>query len=48
VFLERTKEVEGVHDNTPLSKQVEHVVVDEIVNDDELVKDANRISLKEK
>jgi len=45
LFLERTKEVEGVHDNTPLSKQVEHVV-DEVVNDDELVKNANRISLK--
>jgi hypothetical protein len=48
VFLEGTKEVEGVHDNTPLSKQVEHIVLDEVVNDDELVKDANHISLKEK
>ncbi len=47
LFLERTKEVEGVHDNTPLSKQVKHVV-DEVVNDDELVKNANRISLKAK
>ncbi len=44
VFLEGTKEIDGVHDNTPLSKQVEHVVVDEVVNDDELVKNANRIT----
>ncbi len=47
VFLEGTKKVEGVHHNRPLPKQVEHVVVDEVVNDDELVKDANPISLKE-
>jgi hypothetical protein len=26
VFLEGTKVVEGVHDNTPLSNQVKHVV----------------------
>ncbi len=39
VFLEGTKEVEGVHDNKPPSKQVEHIVVDEVVNDD--IKDAN-------
>ncbi len=48
VFLEGTEEAEGVHDNTPLSKQVEHIVLDEVVNDDELVKDANHTSLKEK
>jgi len=48
VFLEGTEEVEGVHDNTPPSKQVEHVVVDEVVNYDELVKNANHISLKER
>jgi hypothetical protein len=48
VFLEGTKKMESLHDNRPLSKQVEHVVVDEIVNDDELVKDANRKSLKER
>jgi hypothetical protein len=48
VFLEGTKEVEGVHDNRPLSKEGEHVVVDKVVNDDELVKDANPISLKER
>jgi hypothetical protein len=47
VLLKGTKEVEGVHDNRPPSKQVEHVV-DEVVNDDELVKDANRISFKER
>jgi hypothetical protein len=47
VFLEGTKEVKGVHDNRPPSKEGEHVV-DEIVNDDELVKDANPISLKER
>ncbi len=35
--------MEGVHDNKPSSKQVEHVVVDEVMNDDELVKDANPI-----
>jgi hypothetical protein len=48
VFLEGTKEVEGVHDNRPSSKEGEHVVVDEVVNDDELVKDANPISLKKR
>jgi hypothetical protein len=48
VFLEGTKEVEGVHDNRPPSKEGEHVVVDEVVNDDELVEDANPISLKER
>jgi len=46
VFLEGTKKVEGVHHNRPFPKQVEHVV-NEIVNDDELVKDANPISLNE-
>jgi hypothetical protein len=46
VFLEGTKKVEGVHDNR-VSKQVGHVL-DEVVNDDELVKDANRISLKKR
>jgi hypothetical protein len=46
VFLERTKEVKGVHENRPSSKEVDHVVVDEVVNDDELVKDANPIFLK--
>ncbi len=48
MFLEGTKEVEGVHDNKLPSKEKEHVVVDEVVNDDELVKDANPISLKER
>ncbi len=48
VFLEGTKEVEGVHDNRPPSKEGEHVVVDELVINDELVKDVNRISLNEK
>ncbi len=48
VFLEGTKEVEGVHDNRPPLKEGEHVVVDEVVNDDELVKDANLLSLKER
>ncbi len=47
VFLEGTKKVEGVHHNRPLPKQVEHVVVNEVVNDDELVKDTNPISLNE-
>jgi hypothetical protein len=46
VLLEGTKEVKGVHDNRPPSKQVEDVVVDEVMNDDEFVKDVNRISLK--
>jgi hypothetical protein len=32
--------------NRPLPKQVQHVVVDEVVND-ELVKDTNPISLNE-
>jgi hypothetical protein len=48
VFLEGIKKVEGVHHNKALSKQVEHVVVDEVVNDDELIKDANLISLRER
>ncbi len=48
MFLEGTKEVEGVHDNRPPLKHVKHVVVDEALNEDELVKDDNRISLKEK
>ncbi len=48
MFLEGTKKVEGVHHNRPLPKQVEHVVVDEVVNDDELAKDANPISLNER
>jgi hypothetical protein len=30
-FLEGRKEVKGVHDNRPLSKQVKHVM-DEVVN----------------
>jgi len=48
VFLEGIEKIEGVHHNRPLSKQVEHVVVDKVVNNDELVKDANPISLKER
>ncbi len=48
VFREGTKEVEGVHDNKPPSKEGEHVIVDEVVNDDEFVKDAYLISLKER
>jgi hypothetical protein len=47
VFLEGTKEV-GVHDNRPPSKEGEHVVVDEVLINDELVKDVNLISLKER
>jgi hypothetical protein len=43
VFLEGTEEVEGVRDKRPLSNQIEHLVVDEVV---ELVKDVNPISLK--
>jgi len=45
MFLEGIEKVEGVHHNRPPSKQVEHVVVDEVVNDDELVEDVNPISL---
>jgi len=48
VFLKGTQKVEGVHHNRPPSKQIEHVVVDEVVNDDELVKDVNPISLMER
>ncbi len=48
VFLKGTKEVEGVHDNRLLSKEGKYVVVDEVVDDDENVKDANPISLKER
>jgi hypothetical protein len=43
VFLEGTEEVEGVRDKSPLSNQIEHLVVDEV---HELVKDVNPISLK--
>jgi len=43
---EGMKEI-GVHDNRPPSKQVKHVV-DEAVNEDELVMNDNRISLKER
>ncbi len=42
------KEIEGVHDNTPPSKHVKHVVVDEALNEDERVKNNNGISLKER
>jgi len=48
VFLGRTDEMEGVHDDRLPLKQVQHFVVDEIMNDDEPIKSANRISLKEK
>jgi hypothetical protein len=48
VFLKGTKEVEGVHDNRLPSKEGKYVVVNEVVNDDEIVKDANPISLKER
>ncbi len=48
MFLERMKELKGVHDNKPLSNQVEHIVVDAVQNDDELVKDANCIFFKER
>jgi hypothetical protein len=48
MFLKRTREVEGVHDNKPPSNQIEHVFVHEIVNNDELIKNANCISLKQK
>ncbi len=44
----RNKEIKSVHDNKLPSKEGEHVIVDEVVNDDELVKDANPISLKER
>jgi hypothetical protein len=47
MFLERTKKVKDVHDNRPPSNQVEHIV-DEVVNDDELVKDVNPIFFKER
>ncbi len=47
-FLESMKEMESVHDNIPPSKQVKHIVLDEAVNDDELVKDVNYISLKKR
>jgi len=47
MFLEGTEKVKGVRDNRPPSNQVEYIM-DEVMNDDELVKDANRISLKER
>ncbi len=49
MFLEGMTKIEGVHDNGPPSKHVEYVVVDEIImNVNELLKDVNHISLKEK
>jgi len=48
VFLKGTKEVEGVHDNKSPSKQVIQVVVNEVVNEDELVKFDNCRSLKQR
>ncbi len=47
MFLEGGKKIKGVHDNRPPSTQVEHIV-NEVVNDDELVKDVNPIPLKER
>ncbi len=47
MFLKGTKKVEGVHHNKPLPKQVQHVIIDELMNDDELVKTFNPISLNE-
>jgi hypothetical protein len=38
VFLEGTKEIERVHDNRLASKEGKYVVVDEVVNDDELLR----------
>jgi hypothetical protein len=46
VFLERTKEVKGIHDNKTPSKQVKHIVVQETMNEDEFVKVNNCKSLK--
>jgi hypothetical protein len=46
MFLEGTKEVEDVHDNRTLSQQVKHIVVDEAMNKDHLVKDDICLSLK--
>ncbi len=43
--------MEGVHDNRPLSNQVEHVVdevVNDVVNDDALGNTANHIFLNER
>jgi hypothetical protein len=45
MFLEGTKEVKGVHDNGPPSNQVEHVVVDEVLDDDKFVKDVSPLIL---
>ncbi len=47
MFLEGTEELNGVHHNKPLSNQVEHLV-DEVMNDDDIVKDVNPIPLKER
>jgi hypothetical protein len=48
VFLEGREEIKNVYHNRPPSNQVEHVIVDKVVNDDELVNDANRMSLKDR
>ncbi len=37
MFLERTKDMENVHDNRLASKQIKHVALDEVMNDDELL-----------
>jgi len=47
VFLEEMKKV-SLYDNRPPSKQVKHVVMDEVMNENQLVKVNNCISLKEK
>jgi hypothetical protein len=47
MFLEAIEEVKGVHHYRPPSNQIEHIA-DEVVNDDELVKDVNLIPLKER
>jgi len=48
MFLKRTKEIKGVHDNKPPSKQVIQIVLNEVVNEDEFVKFDNCRSLKER
>ncbi len=47
MFLEGTQEIKGVCHNKPPSNQIENLA-DEVVNDDELVKDVNPITLKER
>ncbi len=43
MFLEGIKEVENVHHNILPSKEGKYLVLDEVVNDDQIIRDANPV-----